>query len=216
MGNTARHCPFDKRILPGFILLVIVWAVAGFFFRSATLHILFAGLMVFHLYFFRDPVRKMEEGNGPVSPADGRVTEISFAFEDRYLKGEAVKIGIFLSVFDVHVTRAPVAGTVEYLDYVPGQFLNALQEESVKHNESNWIGISDGHRSVLVRQIAGVIARRIHCDAAKGEKVEKTQKIGMICYGSRVELLMPKNRFTPAVRLGQKVYTGKTLLGTWQ
>ncbi|MFA6600131.1 MAG: phosphatidylserine decarboxylase [Candidatus Omnitrophota bacterium] len=211
-----QRCPFDKRVLPGFLVLLGAWAALAFFAGNAAMHALVGFLVLFHLYFFRDPKRKMAEGDGPVSAADGKVVEISRVMEDRYLKTQALKIGIFLSVFDVHVTRAPENGTVEYLEYVPGKFLNALREESAKYNESNWIGLSQGPRRVLVRQIAGVIARRIRCDVAKGDAVEKGGKVGMICYGSRVEIFIPESDFVPAVNPGQKVYAGKTLLGTWR
>jgi phosphatidylserine decarboxylase len=210
-----RIFPLDRRIIPGLIVLFAAWILAGLFVGSGTLHYLFLFALGFHLYFFRDPIRKCRDLGGPVSSADGKVVEIARVFEDRYLKGDAIKIGIFLSVFDVHVNRSPEAGEVEYLDYVPGKFLNALKEDSVKYNESNWVGLLCGGRRILVRQIAGVIARRIHCDVTQGMKIGRGDKIGMICYGSRVEIFMPQNQFLPSVKIGQRVKVGETLLGRW-
>lgn len=210
-----KKIPIDRRALPvGAVLLVLMLAavlVPGLRPLSPVLFFVLAG----HLLFFRDPVRPLPAGDDPVSPADGRVVEVAEQPEDRFLKQDAVKIGIFLSIFDNHVTRAPSDGTVAYLEYVPGKFFNALREKSVYYNESNWIGIADGERRVLVRQVAGAIARRIHCDAGMNDPVRRAGKLGIICYGSRVEFFVPKNVFKPRVRPGDCVQGGLTVLGEW-
>ena len=102
------------------------------------------------------------------------------------------------------------------MKYAPGKFLNALRKESVYHNESNWIGLEEGGKRILVRQMAGAIARRIYWDVALGQSVERGQKVGMICYGSRVECMVPKRLFQPAVQAGERVRAGQSLLGNWK
>lgn len=172
-------------------------------------------LLAGHFLFFRDPVRRAAGPEGPVSPADGKVVEISSCHEERFLKAKAVKIGIFLSIFDPHVNRAPEGGTISYLKYEPGKFLNALKQQSVNLNESNWIGI-EAARKILLRQIAGAIARRIYWDVRLQERVDRGAKLGIICYGSRVECYFPHDQFQPSVRLGDRVKAGQTILGAWK
>ncbi len=207
--------PIDRRAWPAAFILLSLAAASRAFFKSQEVFLFFLLLTAGHLAFFRDPVRKVPEGDGPVSAADGKVAEITRIKEDQYLKEDAIKIGIFLSVFVPHVNRAPIDGTVEFLRYVPGKFLNALRADSADHNESNWIGISQGKRRVLVRQIAGAIARRIYWDVQKDQNVKRRDKVGIICYGSRVECFFPAGQFQPAVKIGQRVKAGESLLGKW-
>ena len=178
---------------------------------------LFAILLLWVLYFFRDPSRAVPEGEDVVvAPADGKVTEISECNEDEYLEAPALKVGIFLSVFNVHINRSPYAGTVRYLDYHEGQFRNAMFNECSEHNENNCVGIENEPKGVklLVKQIAGAIARRIVCDCHVGDALATGQKFGMIKFGSRTELYIPKDvAFELEVEVGQKVAAGKTILG---
>lgn len=167
------------------------------------------------LAFFRDPERHPPAGDNPVSPADGKVVDIETVFEERFLNEEAVRIGIFLSIFNVHINRSPLKGIVRYQKYEPGKFLNALEAESAKVNEANWIGVDGGDRKALVKQISGAIARKIHWDVPVGEGLERGQKFGIICYGSRTEVYIPKRLFKPSVQIGQNVKGGETLLGEW-
>jgi len=204
--------PIVWRVLPGAVIFLALATVSYFMFRPwMTCGLLI--LLALHLAFFRDPRRNIPEGNSFVSPADGKVVEISTVFEDRYLKEKAVKIGIFLSVLNVHINRAPAGGVVEYIRYEPGKFLNALKKESVNMNESNWVGWSREGNRVLVRQIAGTIARRIHCDVKEGEVIGRGRKIGMICYGSRTECYIPERMFKPSIRVGDNVKAGESILG---
>ncbi len=205
--------PIDPRAWKGFIFVTIVASGITFFLPGLFLPGLFA--MACHLAFFRDPVRPLPPGDGPLSPADGRVCEIETCFEDRFLKEEAWRVGVFLSVFDVHVNRSPIKGALAYQKYEKGKFLNALDKESVKVNECNWLGIDGGERKALVRQISGAIARRIHCDVTMGEGLARGGKIGIICYGSRAEIYLPKRLFRPSVTIGQYVKAGQTILGEW-
>jgi phosphatidylserine decarboxylase len=177
-----------------------------------------AGLAAFPLYFFRDPRRAVPQDRSVVvAPADGRVTEIAQVEEESYLNTGARKLGIFLSLFNVHLNRAPYAGTVEYIRYRPGRFLNAGNPDSSKVNESNAIGIVTDRCRMLVRQISGVIARRIVCKLNEGDRVDTGQKIGMIKFGSRTELYVPLDSgFELRVEVGQKVKAGETIIGVFR
>jgi len=182
------------------------------------LSIVFALGCLFVAFFFRDPNRVPPEGErNVVAPADGKVVEISDAHETEFLNTDTTKIGIFLSVFDVHVNRAPVTGRVESVQHKPGKFLNALRPESAQENESNSVVLSldaPGSPKVLVKQIAGVIARRIVCACAPSQVLQRGQAFGMIKFGSRTELYVPKSvNFEVSVQKGQKVRAGETILG---
>ncbi|MBI3314221.1 MAG: phosphatidylserine decarboxylase [Candidatus Omnitrophica bacterium] len=205
----------DQRVWFGAVVCLIGLIVARLIFDSPRIIPIGLILLAGHLIFFRDPVRKPLGAAGPLSPADGKIVEISSCYEERFLKANAVKIGIFLSIFDAHVTFAPQAGIIGYLQYEPGKFLNAIDRKSVNFNESNWIGI-DGSEKVLVRQIAGTIARRIFWDVGLQDKIERGTKLGIICYGSRVECYLPSDRFQPSVQRGEKVKAGETILGVWK
>jgi len=172
---------------------------------------------LFVLAFFRDPHRVIPDGeNLLLAPADGKVVEIAEVREDRYIGGEALRIGLSLSVLDVHVNRAPCSGRAEYLEYRRGQFLNALRPQAAERNESNALGIrseSLGGMKVLVRQISGAIARRIVCDCRVDDVLQRGQRFGMIKFGSRTEIYIPRDRPVKVlVSVGQKVKGGVTIL----
>jgi phosphatidylserine decarboxylase len=171
--------------------------------------------------FFRDPGRTIPSAAGlVVSPADGRIAEVAHVDYDEYLGGPAVRIGIFLSIFNVHINRAPVRARVIKLSYWPGKFLNALNPASAWLNENLWIGLEEEdppHRRMVVRQIAGLFARRIVCDLRPGEVVERGAKFGMIKLGSRTELILPAGPdLTIDVTVGQKVQAGSTVLAKYE
>jgi phosphatidylserine decarboxylase len=214
MMKITSKIPLDKRVWPGVVFLVIlmilerIWHIP---YAAPVLGILF----VAHLLFFRDPSREPPREQGLLAPADGKVVKIDEVFEERFLHEQAVRIRIFLSVLDVHVTRSPLAGIVKYQNYVKGKFLNALRPDAYDHNESNWIGIENRARRVLVRQLTGAIARRIYSDVSIGQVMGRGEKIGMICYGSGVEICIPKRMFRVDVRVGQHVAGGATVLGAW-
>ncbi|MEN6365548.1 MAG: phosphatidylserine decarboxylase [Thermoguttaceae bacterium] len=172
------------------------------------------------VYFFRDPPRAIPTAPGLwVAPADGKVVEITRLPHDEFLDGPAVRIGIFLSIFNVHLNRAPCACRVIDLRYNPGGFLNALNPESAIQNENTWIGLeeeSSPYRRLIVRQISGAIARRIVCDLRPGQSLDRGQKIGMIKLGSRTELILPDtDDLQIETRIGQKIQAGATILARY-
>jgi phosphatidylserine decarboxylase len=178
-------------------------------------------VLVWVISFFRDPRRTIPAAAGlVVSPADGRIAEVTHVDYDEYLGGPAVRIGIFLSIFNVHINRAPVRARVIKLRYWPGKFLNALNPASAWLNENLWIGLEEEdlpHRRMVVRQIAGLFARRIVCDLRPGEVVERGAKFGMIKLGSRTELILPAGPdLTIDVTVGQKVQAGSTVLAKYE
>lgn len=193
----------------------LVAALLGYFFHpvcGAPLAII--GLLV--LYFFRDPVRvPPRDATAVVSPADGKVTHVDQVDTVDFLGRPAQRVGIFLSVFNVHLNRAPIGGEVVWTHYEPGRFLNVLNPESLKVNESNWIGIrGENGLQVLVRQVSGAIARRIVCPLAPRAVVTRGQDIGMIKLGSRTEFYIPADAgFEAAVKVGDKVKAGSTVIG---
>ena len=143
------------------------------------------------VYFFRDPVRRITTDPGEiVSPADGVVVEVTELEETPYYDGPCVRVSIFLNIFDVHVNRMPDDGKILSIDYRKGQYKNAMSAESSEVNEANAIWLETPHGPMTVRQIAGLIARRIVCAAEVGETLKKGEKFGMIRFGSRTELYL--------------------------
>ena len=172
------------------------------------------------VHFFRDPRRRVPQGPGLiVSPADGKVAEITRLEHDEFIGAKAVRIGIFLSIFNVHLNRAPAASRVIALRYSPGKFLNALNPESALQNENTWIGLEEEtppHRKMVVRQISGAIARRIVCNLRPGEVVDRGHKFGMIKLGSRTELILPDtDDLRIEVEVGRRVKAGSTVMASY-
>ncbi len=162
-------------------------------------------LTLFVLFFFRDPERTVPEGRGVVvSPADGRVIVIKDIFEPTYLGQDVKQISIFLSVFNVHVNRSPVEGTVELVQYNPGKFHVASVDKASLENEQTAMVIASGQNRILVKQIAGLIARRIVCYAKAGDTIKRGDRYGLIRFGSRVDIFVPKNADIK-VRLGDRI-----------
>src|SRR3989338_7834806 len=204
--------PFDRRAWPGAILILIASIPLMCYFRVWPVYAGAALGLAAHLLFFRDFPRRVPAGNGVVSPGSCRVVDVSEVYEDRYLQENAVKVGIFLSIFDAHINCAPLSGIIGYQHYVMGKFLNALNPESVNYNECNWIGIESGEKKVLVRQISGAIARRIHWDVKPKDAIRRSDKFGIICYGSRVECYLPVRYYNVACKIGDYVRTGVSVI----
>jgi phosphatidylserine decarboxylase len=170
-------------------------------------------LLVFTIGFFRDPERVISaDPQAIVAPADGKVMNIETVNEPQFLDGPATRVGIFMSVFNVHVQRAPIAGQIELIRYEKGRFLDARDPQAALTNENRFIGLeaADGYR-VAVRQVAGLVARRIVGWEGEGARVEKGQRIGMIRFGSRVELYVPASTEV-IVPVGPSVKAGTTVL----
>ena len=161
-------------------------------------------------YFFRDPVRVGERGDRVViSPADGKVVMITEVDEPLFLKARATRISIFMNVFNVHVNRYPVSGVVRLVERKPGRFMNAAAAGASMANEQTSVGLETDGRRLLVRQIAGLIARRIVTDSRDGERVRQGDRMGLIRFGSRVDVFVPAGSAV-RVRVGDATYAGVT------
>jgi phosphatidylserine decarboxylase len=202
-----------------FIGIATVLAVAAFALalarRSWSLWLLAVVITILALwvaYFFRDPERSGERGTSiVVAPADGKLIMITEVDEPSFIAGKATRLSIFMNVFNVHVNRYPVDGTVEYVQYNPGKFLNAAAEKSSIENEQSSVGIDTGTHRVLVRQIAGLIARRIVTYSQKGQQVRQGDRMGLIRFGSRVDVFLPAEARL-RVQLGTLTTAGTTVL----
>ena len=169
-------------------------------------------LTLFVLYFFRDPERAVPQDAGAVvSPADGKVIVVKNIFEPTYLKQEVKQISIFLSVFNVHVNRSPISGTVETVTYNPGKFHVASVDKASLDNEQTAMVISDGKHKVLVKQIAGLIARRILCYAEPGVAIRTGERYGLIRFGSRVDIFLPMDADLK-VKVGDRVTGARDII----
>ena len=167
---------------------------------------------LFILQFFRDPPREIPAGEGLVlAPADGRIVQVGHARDD-YLGREALKISVFMNVFNVHSNRAPVDGAVENVWYFPGLFVNADLDKASTHNERNAVQLrTAAGMDVTVVQVAGLIARRILCYVAKGDRLARGERYGFIRFGSRVDVYLPPGS-RPRVAIGDKVSASSTVL----
>ena len=163
-------------------------------------------------YFFRDPQRLGERGERLViSPADGKVVMITEVNETEFLKERAIRISIFMNVFNVHVNRYPVSGIVRLVDRKPGRFMNAAAEDASLQNEQTSIGLESGSNHILVKQIAGLIARRIVTDAKEGDHVQQGDRMGLIRFGSRVDVFVPVGTKL-RVKVGDITYAGSSVI----
>ena len=182
-------------ILPAILTLLAGWVIA----------------------FFRDPIRQGPRGDRYVlAAAEGHVVQVTEVDEPMYVKERAVRISVFLSVFDVHVNRYPVNGTVELVHYNPGKFLHAADEKASRDNEQASVGVRGPRGPVLVRQIAGLVARRIVTDGRPGDHAAQAARLGLIRFGSRTDVFLPLSA-RPAVKVkpGDRVRVGGTVLAEY-
>jgi phosphatidylserine decarboxylase len=187
------------------VVAAILWHFTG----SIALTAIPVILVLFFLWFFRDPTRVIPQGADLiVSPGDGVVTESTWV---ETKSGSRLRLSIFLSVFNVHVNRSPISGTVTVCEYRKGQFLNAMNKDSAILNEQTLIVIDNGRYEVSFKQIAGLLARRIVCNLKVGDKVERGDRMGLIKFGSRVDVLMPAD-VDLRVSKGDRVVGGLTVL----
>ena len=197
---------FHKEISAALIILFLL--VVFFYFIYKPLFILSLILLIFTFYFFRDPERVVPIGDDIlVSPADGLITNIT---EIKEGKKNYKKVSIFLSIFNVHIQRLPISGEVTKVDYIEGKFINATLDKASDENERLKITIKNGNNLFYVTQIAGLIARRIVCETNKNQDLAQGERIGMIRFGSRVDIYY--ENYNPLVKIGQKAISGETLL----
>jgi phosphatidylserine decarboxylase len=170
-------------------------------------------LTLFMAYFFRDPEREIPDGEGLiVAPADVKILVLQTVRESQYINNEVLQISIFMSPLNVHVNRAPCDGIVEKVIHTPGKFLSAFKPEASVQNENIAMTMSTKYGTILVRQIAGFIARRAVCRVAPGEALRRGDRYGVIKFSSRVDIFLPPTTI-PKVRLGERVTAGETILG---
>ncbi|WP_333655541.1 phosphatidylserine decarboxylase family protein, partial [Dissulfurispira sp.] len=170
-------------------------------------------LTLFMLYFFRDPERIAPEGDNIfVSPADGKVILIKNVREDQHLKNDAIEVSIFMSPLNVHVNRAPCDGVVESVVHTSGKFLSAFKHEASLQNENIAMLLNTKHGKVLVRQVAGFVARRAVCRVKPGDALKKGDRYGIIKFSSRLDIYLPKNTEIK-VKSGDRVKAGESVLG---
>ncbi|MEJ5285704.1 MAG: Phosphatidylserine decarboxylase [Candidatus Kapaibacterium sp.] len=186
-----------------FVLKILFWIVGGFF-------------VLFSFWFFRDPNRNVpllavEDGSIILAPADGKVVEIKEITDNRLLNQKVLQVSIFLSPLDVHVNRSPISGKVFYVEYFPGKYLVAYHPKASEENEHTLIGVENEFGKIAFKQIAGILARRVVCTLKVGDSVEAGEKIGMMKFGSRMDVLLPLNARI-FVKVGQKVRAGETII----
>lgn len=211
MSEPSRLFPIAGdgwKFVLGFVVLGGVFYAFGPLI-SRFIGVLFVLAALFSIYFFRDGKRTIPVTSDILSPGDGRVLEVSDVDGEGFGRGKVVRI--FLSVLDGHVQRAPVAGRVTQTHYRPGSFLDARNPRAPFENESNSIDIASVYGRVMVRQIAGLIARRILCWVRQDDSVELGERIGLIRFGSQVDLYLPKE-LDIVVKEGQRVRAGETVI----
>lgn len=197
------------------LILFAVWA-----YSAEIIIILFASifflLSLFLAFFFRDPERKVPDGEKLIlSSADGKIISIKPFDNPNFVGEKGTLVSVFMSVLDVHVNRAPVSGKVKYFKYNPGKFHPAFKDKASLENEQTELGLENKHGKIILKQIAGIIARRIVCKAKPGDSVKAGQRFGMIKFGSRVDLFLPEN-VEIKVKLNQKVKAGETIIGIFK
>jgi len=187
------------------IVLALIFAV-GFTISTTVLFVLIAILYAFLLNFFRNPVRtiKQKDDRFVYAPADGKIVAIEETTESEYFHDRRIQVSIFMSPLNIHVNRCPVGGKISYQKYHPGKYLIAWHPKSSLENERNTVVIDQGKFQILIRQIAGALARRISCYAQKGEQFQQGDELGFIKFGSRVDVFLPLDAKIN-VRIEQKV-----------
>lgn len=204
------------REVPVVVVSLILAIPLTLFTRWWWLALLPTVLLGWVFYFFRDPER-IPISPAPefiIAPADGEVTDIELVDESLFIQGQARRVSVFMTIFDVHVQHSPYAGRVQLVHYQPGSFAPAFLQDT-DSNESNLIGIETEHGRLAIKQIAGILARRIVCWVQPGDAVVKGQKLGLIKFGSRVDLFFPPEAEVLVIE-GQQLYGGQTLLARWE
>jgi len=194
IGSLATWLTLDARLLR--------WLIPG----------VLLAILLFTLYFFRDPDRSTPAGdNLVIAPADGEVILIRDLHDNEYLHADAVQVSIFMSPLNVHVNRFPISGRVGYFRYFPGEYLVAYEEKSSLRNERTHIGVENQRVKVLFKQVAGFVARRIVADVKEGDTAVAGGRFGMIRFGSRVDVLVPRSAAL-SLKQGDRTVAGETVL----
>ncbi|MEL7567939.1 MAG: phosphatidylserine decarboxylase family protein [Dehalobacterium sp.] len=206
-----NNLPIAKESFPLLLISgILIWLLYYF---NPYLSLIPGIIFLFSIYFFRNPWRKISPNeNAALAPADGVVMNVTKVMENDLLQDEVWKVTIFLSVKNVHINRAPVAGTVEKIKYVPGKFIPAFKSHASEINERNYLVINTGKARVMVCQITGFIARRIVCWTKKGDPMRQGERFGMIKFGSCTELYLPLD-YSILVQKGSKVKGGLSVIG---
>lgn len=211
--------PLSYKVIITTTIAFIVLLIASIYLDFLLVHIFtfLAGIVfLFNFYFFRDPEREIPTGeNLIISPADGKIIKIDEVDEPLFFKEKTKMVSIFMSVVSVHVNRIPINGKVEYLDYQVGKFLAAFDHKASDENEQSIIGLSDGKRKILFKQIAGIIARRIVYRLSEGDNVKAGERFGLIHYGSRVDMFFPLS-VDVKVELNEMVKSGESIIGEYK
>ncbi|HIA90789.1 MAG TPA: phosphatidylserine decarboxylase family protein [Candidatus Marinimicrobia bacterium] len=206
--------PEGRKILVGLMVVTFVCGVTGYGYEMSYLKVfyyIFGLLFVFSLNFFRDPKRITPAGeNLLIAPADGKVVLVKDVDDD--VVGKAKQVSIFLNVFNVHSNKMPIGGIVESVDYKKGEFKAAFNHSASDVNEQAIVVLSRGNQKIKIKQIAGLIARRIHCYAKVGSSVKTGERFGFIMFGSRTDLIVPFNSEVN-IKVGNKVTGGMTIIG---
>jgi len=204
--------------LPVFIFSLILFLLSVLLSSLASLFgaIIFFIFGMFFLFFFRDPARKVPEGENLIlAPADGKVILIKPSDNLEFIGRGGTLVSVFMSLFDVHVNRVPISGVVKYFKYNPGKFFPAFKDKASLENEQTELGLENEHGKVVLKQIAGILARRIVCNLQPGDLVKAGDRFGMIKFGSRLDLFLPEN-VQIKVKLNHKVRAGETIIGIFQ
>jgi phosphatidylserine decarboxylase len=213
-----RTAPEGRWFIAGAWVVVVLLVAAAFFTASAWWIVaaaLWGILAVWVVAFFRDPERAWSRGERLiVAPADGKVVSVIEVDEPAFFGGRAQRISIFMNVFDCHVNRYPTDGTVAYRHYNPGRFGHAAAEKASLSNEQSTVGLATARGKVLIRQIAGLVARRIVTDHQVGVAVHQGERLGMIRFGSRVDLFLPLGTRV-LVHVGDTTRVGVTVVAEW-
>ena len=214
-----RFAPEGQPFAIGALAIFTLAAVAAHLLGCRCLALVLLALAFlgagFVMFFFRDPERVAPEGEGLfVSGADGIVNSIEVMREDVFLKCDAVRITVFLNLHDVHINRTPMAGTVELVTYTPGKFLEAWKEEASFENGRSTIGIRGEKTNCLIRQIVGLVARRVVTNVKEGETLARGGRIGLMKFGSRLDVFFPVADVEVTVKKGQRVRAGETIIAS--
>jgi phosphatidylserine decarboxylase len=197
------------------LILFTIWAYSTLAIVLA-LAAIFLFFTLFLIFFFRDPERKAPPAENLIlSSADGKVISIKPCRSANFIEGQGTLVSVFMSLFDVHVNRAPISGNVAYFRYNPGKFLPAFRDKASSENEQTELGMENADGRIVIKQIAGIIARRIVCKVRQGDKLSAGQRLGLIKFGSRVDHLLPEN-VEIRVEQNQKVRAGETVIGVFR